>query len=135
MLDTFLVPEKTVANAKGDGPAVDLRGASHRAFLATLRIAQVVEQEALEVSIYTSADGTAWSAKPLITFPQRFYAGDTPLILDFTANSEVAFIRAHWEPTRWGRGSETPMFEFAVSLKEIPPSVLQEATAEAHTRV
>lgn len=135
MLDTFLVPEKTIANAKGDGPAVDLRGASHRAFLATLRISEVVEQEALEVSIYGSADGTTWSAKPLVIFPQKFYRGETPLILDFTANPEVVFIRAHWEPTRWGRGPETPMFEFAVSLKEIPPNVLQEATAEAHTRV
>ena len=135
MLDTVLGPEKTLANAKGDGPAVDLRGASHRAFLATLRISTVVEQEALEISVYGSSDGTTWSAKPLVIFPQKFYRGETPLVLDFTAHPDVAFIRAHWELIRWGRGPETPMFEFAVSLKEIPPSVLQEATAEARTRV
>jgi len=134
MVDTFLVPEKTIANAKGDGPTVDLRGAGHRAFLATLRISEIVEQEALEVSVYGSADGTTWSAKPLIIFPQKFYRGETPLVLDFTGHPDVVFIRAHWELIRWGRGSETPMFEFAVALKEIPPAVLQEAAAEAQTR-
>ena len=134
MVDTFLVPEKTVASAKGDGPAIDLRDARQRAFLATLRISGTVEQEALEVSVYGSADGTTWSAKPLVIFPQKFYVGETPLILDFTAHPEVAFIRAHWDPIRWGRGSETPMFEFAVSVKEIPPEVLPAAPAEAHAR-
>jgi hypothetical protein len=32
---------------------------------------------------------------------------------------------------RWGRGVETPMFEFGVRLKEVPADVLREATAEA----
>jgi len=32
---------------------------------------------------------------------------------------------------RWGRGTETPMFEFNVRIKEVPADILQEATAEA----
>jgi len=43
----------------------------------------------------------------------------------------VKFVRAHWEVARWGRGVETPMFEFGLQLKEIPPDVLREASAEA----
>ncbi len=63
MIDTFLVPEKTVANAKGDGPALDVSGAASRVFLLTLDITNILEQQALDVSIYGSADGSTWSAK------------------------------------------------------------------------
>jgi hypothetical protein len=131
MIDTFLVPEKTVATAKGDGPAVNVSGAASRVFLMTLDILDIVEQESLDVSIYGSADGTAWPARPITSFPQKFYRAQHPLLLDLTASKEIKFVRAHWEVNRWGRGSETPMFEFNVSFKEIPPDVLKEATAEA----
>jgi hypothetical protein len=131
MIDTLLVAEKTVVNAKGDGPAVDVSGAASRVFLATLEITKIIEQEALEVSIYGSADGAVWGAKPVVLFPQKFYCGQSPLLLDLTAHPDVKFVRAHWEVARWGRGSETPMFEFGVRLKEIPADVLREATAQA----
>ena len=131
MIDTFLVPEKTVVSAKGDGLAVDVSGAAGRVFLLTLEITQIIEQESLEVSVSGSADGAAWDAKPLVTFPQKFYCGQSPLLLDLTAHPNVKFARAHWEVGRWGRGTETPMFEFGVRLKEIPADVLREATAEA----
>ena len=135
MIDTFLVPEKTVVSAKGDGAAVDVSGAANRVFLLTLEITQIIEQESLEVSINGSADGTAWSAKPIVTFPQKFYRGESPLLLDLTAHGDVKFVRAHWEVARWGRGTETPMFEFGLRLKEIPAEVLREATAEAKALV
>jgi hypothetical protein len=32
---------------------------------------------------------------------------------------------------RWGRGTETPMFEFSVRLKEVPAEILREVRAEA----
>jgi hypothetical protein len=131
MIDTFLVPEKTVVSAKGDSPAVDLSGAANRVFLLTLEITQIIEQESLEVSIYGSADGATWSAKPVVAFPQKFYRGESPLLLDLTAHGDVKLVRAHWEVARWGRGTETPMFEFGLRLKEIPAEVLREATAEA----
>ncbi len=131
MIDTFLVPEKTVANAKGDGPAVDVSGAANRVFLLTLQITNIVEQEALDVSLYGSSDGSTWPPKPLLKFPQKFYRGMHPVLLDLANQAEVKFVRAHWEVNRWGRGSETPMFEFHVTMKEVPPDVLKEATAEA----
>ena len=131
MIDTLLVAENTVVTAKGDGPAVDVSGASSRIFLLTLSITNIIEQESLEVSIHGSADGTAWGAKPIVTFPQKFYRGESPLLLDLTAHADAKFVRAHWETARWGRGTETPMFEFSLRLKEVPTDMMREIAAEA----
>jgi hypothetical protein len=131
MIDTFLVPEKTTVSAKGDGPAVDVNSASGRVFLLVLEITKIIEQESLDVSVHGSADGTTWDAKAIVSFPQTFYCGESPLLLDLTAHPEVKFVRAHWEVARWGRGTETPMFEFHVSMKEVPANILREAAAEA----
>ena len=129
--EMVLVPPQSVVNAKGDGAALDVSGASHRVFLATLAITKIIEQESLDVSIYGSADGTTWGAKSIAAFPQNFYCGETPILLDLTAQPDVKFVRAHWEVARWGRGVETPMFEFGVNLKEVPTKLLNEAVAEA----
>ena len=134
MIDTFLVPAKTTVTSKGDGNAIDVSGASQATLLATLEISKIVEQESLDVSIYGSSDGTTWSPKPLVAFPQQFYRGQIPLLLDLAAHPDTRYVRAHWEVGRWGRGSEVPMFEFQVTLKQIPPEVLREAAAEAHSR-
>jgi len=130
-IDAFLVPLKTIANAKGDGPALDISGAASRVFLLTLDITNILEQQSLDVSIYGSLDDAAWDKKPLATFPQKFYRGQHPLLLDLSGSAAVKSIRAHWDVNRWGRGTETPMFEFHVTIKEVPPDVLKEATAEA----
>jgi hypothetical protein len=129
-LNTSLVDSQTVT-AKGDGPTVDVSGATSRVFLVTLEITKIIEQESLDLSVYGSADGTTWGAKPIAAIPQKFYCGETPLLLDLTAHPDVKFVRAHWEVARWGRGTETPMFEFSATLKEIPANILKEATAEA----
>ena len=100
-------------------------------FLLTLEITNIVEQESLDVSIYGSADGATWGAKPLTNFPQKFYRAQHPLLLDLSAHKDVKLVRAHWEVGRWGRGSETPMFEFSVRIKEVPAEILREAAAEA----
>jgi hypothetical protein len=131
MVDTVLVADKTVVSSKGDGPAVDIGGATNRVFLLTLDISDIIEQESLELTIFGSADGAAWEAKPLVTYPQEFYRGQYPLLLDLTAHPQVKFVRAHWDVARWGRGVETPMFEFGLSMKEIPPELLRDAQAEA----
>lgn len=126
MIEASLVPEKTTVTAKGDGPTVDVSAAAGRVFLLSLDITNIVEQESLEVSIHGSVDGAAWDAKAIVTFPQKFYRGESPLLLDLTARPEVKFVRAHWEVGRWGRGTETPMFEFGLSLKEIPAEMMRE---------
>jgi len=130
-IDTVLVPAKTVVSAKGDGPAVDVSSAASRVFLVTLAITRIIEQESLDLSVFGSADGATWGAKSLAAFPQKFYGGEFPLLLDLTAHADLKFVRAHWEVARWGRGTETPMFEFGATLKEVPANILKEATAEA----
>ena len=133
MMEAFVVAEQTVVNAKGDGPAHDVSGAEGRIFLLTLAITNMIEQESLDVSIHGAADGTTWDAKPVAAFPQRFYREEIPLLLNLTARPEVKFIRAHWEVGRWGRGSETPMFEFCVTLREVPQEILAEAAGRVRT--
>jgi len=135
MIDTVLVAEKTVVSAKGDGPTVDVSGATSRVFLVSLEITKIIEQEALDLSVYGSGDGAAWSPKAIAAFPQKFYCEQSPLLLDLTAHPDVKLVRAHWEVARWGRGTETPMFEFGVTMKEVPANVLREATAEAKAMV
>ena len=134
MIDANLIAEKTVISAKGDSAGVDVSGANGRVFLVTLDITRIIEQESLDIGILGSADGATWDPKPVVTFPQQFYCGQYPLVLDLAQHPNVKFIRAHWEVARWGRGTETPMFEFGLKLKEIPSQVLKELHAESKAR-
>jgi len=126
-----LVPAKTVVSAKGDGESVDVSGATGRVFLVTLSITKIIEQESLDVSIFGSADGSTWGAKSVAAFSQKFYCEESPLLLDLTTHPDVKFVRAHWEVARWGRGTETPMFEFGVTMREVPSDILRQATRDA----
>ena len=134
MVDTFLVAEATTVTAKGDGSAVDISTASHRVFLLQLNITRILEQQALDVSVFGSADGNTWGQKALTAFPQKFYRGEHPLLLDLRQQPEIRFLRAHWDVNRWGRGPETAMFQFQLRLREVPPEMLQEATSGAYSR-
>lgn len=134
MMQALLVPENTVVNAKGDGPALDVSRAAGRIFLLTLAITNIIEQESLDVGIYGSADGETWDAKPVVAFAQKFYREEVPLLLNLTARPEIKFIRAHWDVGRWGRGSETPMFEFHVTLREVPQEILAEAAGRVRVQ-
>jgi len=134
MFDAYLVPANTVITAKGDSEPLDISGAGNRVFLLTLSITSIVEQESIEVSIATSADGAAWDPKPAASISQKFYPGDYPVLVDLSASPEAKFLRAHWEVSRWGRGPKDPKFEIALRLREIAPEALREAQAEAQTR-
>jgi len=128
MLDTALIPEKTIITAKGDGASVDISAAGSRVLLLSLAITRIIEQESLDVTIFGSPDGANFATK-LTAFPQKFYRGEHPMLLDLTQQPAIKFLRAHWEVNRWGRGVETPMFEISLTMKEVPASVLQETAA------
>ena len=134
MFDAFLVPEKTIITAKGDSQSVDVTAASSRTFLLTLSIASIVEQESIEISLFTSADGNTWDVKPVFNSPPKFYVGEYPMLVDLSAAPEAKFVRAHWEVSRWGRASTTPRFEIALRLREVSQPDLLEAQAEAQAR-
>ena len=134
MFDAFLVPEKTIVTGKGDGAPLDVSAASSAVFLATLSITGVVEQESIDITLFTSPDGTTWDAKAAATLPQRFYVGEYPQLVDLSAATGAKFLRAHWEVNRWGRGPTEARFEFGLRLREVSREALLEAQAEAQTR-
>ena len=133
MIDAFLVPQNTVVTAKGDSDPLDVSSAANPAFLATLSVTKIVEQESIELSFFASADGATWETKPIASLPQKFYVGEYPLLVDLSQANGVKFLRAHWEVARWGRGPVTPNFEVSLRVREIPANLLHEARAEAAT--
>ena len=114
-----LVPAGTRAEGKGDGTVFDVSASATRTYLLKLAIAEVIEQESLDVSIWGSADGQEFGKMPLLKLPQRFYRSETKMVLDLNMRPEVKFIRAHWDLNRWGRVAPTPLFVFGLSATEV----------------
>ncbi len=131
MLDAFLLPANTVVTAKGDSEALDVSVAASRVFLLTLTVVSVVEQEAIDVFVYTSVDGTTWETKAVAGMEQKFYPGDYPLLVDLSDKPEAKFVRAHWDVYRWGRGGTGARFEIGLRLREVSQDALLEAASSA----
>src|SRR5215467_3570325 len=121
LMKLTLIPPSTKMEASGDGAPFDISSSASRTFLCLLTVADQLEQESLDVSIYGSADGAIWTPKPLLKMPQQFYRGHTKMVLDLSLRPEIKFIRAKWELNRWGRGAPLPMFLAGLDLSEVPP--------------
>ncbi|HSW49666.1 MAG TPA: hypothetical protein VLH09_05790 [Bryobacteraceae bacterium] len=117
MLPAFLVRE-SVVEQEGTGHALELGPSQGKPLLLTLGITRIVEQESLDVSVWGSAGGEQWAAKPLRSFPQKFYCGTYQMELDLTGHPEITHVRAQWRVCRWGRGSSSPLFEFFLFAQE-----------------
>lgn len=128
MIDTFVLPEGTVVTANGDSTPVELSTANSRVFLLTLSITAAIEQESIELIVFTSADGTTWDTKPVTTLPQKFYVGEYPLLVDLSASPDAKFLRVHWDVNRWGRGVNTPKFEAGIRVREVPAEMLHDGS-------
>jgi hypothetical protein len=111
MQPVFLVPE-SVIHANGAGPVIDLGLSAPPSILITLGITQVVEQESLAVEIFGSADESIWAPAPLISIPQKFYAGVSAVVVDLAQHPKTRYLKAQWKVNRWGRGDATPLFGF-----------------------
>jgi len=111
MLPNFLVQE-TVIREAGAGPELAVDPASVGLLVLTLGITRIIEQESLDVSIWGSADNVDWGTKPLVSFPQKFYCGTYQLLLDLAQHTDVKYLRAKWQVSRWGRGDPKPLFGF-----------------------
>lgn len=114
-----LVAAGRKVTASGEGEKADVSGSRSRTFLVEMHITEVIEQESLDLAIWGSADGENWGQMPILKFPQRFYRGETRMVLDLTVRPEVKFIRARWTLNRWGRVAPAPMFVFGVQAKEV----------------
>ncbi len=128
MLPAFLV-EEAIVREDGVGAGAALGPAQGRPLLLTLGITRIIEQESLELSVWGSPDGSAWGAKPLVSFPQKFYCGTYQIELDLRAHPEVAFLRAEWRVSRWGRGAPAPLFGFYVFAQETAGALTATRTA------
>ncbi len=114
-----LIPRGTRVEANGEGPKVEVSDSQTRTFLCTLEITEQIEQESIDVSVWGSEDGENWGTKPILKLPQRFYRGETRMVLDLAVRSEVKFIQAKWELNRWGRVAPLPMFVVGLHLAEV----------------
>ena len=128
MLPTFLLPETTVREA-GTGSELDLDAFQGKPLLLTLGITRIIEQESLDVTIWGSVDGKEWSAKPLLSFPQKFYCGTYQMVLDLGQHADVKFVRAKWGAQRWGKGDPKPLFGFYLFAQQLKQPVALPASA------
>jgi hypothetical protein len=109
MLPNCLIPE-TVIREAGTGPELSVNSMSGGLLLLTLGITRIIEQQSLDISVWGSADKIDWGAKPLISFPQKFYCGTYQLFLDLSQHPDIKYLRAKWQVSRWGRGDPKPLF-------------------------
>jgi hypothetical protein len=119
MLPDFLLTETTVREA-GTGPELALGEQQGGTLVLTLGITRIIEQESIDLSIWGSTDGSDWGARPLFTFPQKFYCGTYQIVADLAAHPSVRFLRVKWAVNRWGKGDSKPLFSiylFAQSLQ------------------
>jgi len=123
MVPEFLLPETTIREA-GAGPVLDLNGYNGDALTFTLGITRIIEQESIDVSIYGSVDGEEWGAKPLATFPQKFYCGSYQILAGLAAHPGVKYLRAKWQASRWGKGDSKPLFTVYLFVQEARNQVL-----------
>ena len=116
MLQEFLLAETTVREA-GTGAQMDLGDQMGGTLLLTLGITRIIEQQSIDLSIWGSADGANWGAKPVAAFPQKFYCGTYQIVIDLTDKPQVRYLRAQWQVNRWGRGEAKPLFTIYLFAK------------------
>jgi hypothetical protein len=113
-----LVPTGTEVEESGQGGAVALEKFEGKPILLTVEIQEVIEQESLHLSVWGSADGADWGSQALFWFPQKFYAGATPAVVDLAQRPDLKYLQVRWEVNRWGRGTPRPHFKFSVAMQE-----------------
>ena len=117
MLPDFILPETTIREA-GAGAELSLGDHAGETLILTLGITRIIEQESLDISIWGSPDNANWGAKPLASFPQKFYCGTYQLLLDLTDHPEVQYLRARYKVNRWGHASSKPLFGLYLFAQE-----------------
>jgi hypothetical protein len=116
MLPQFLLPETTVREA-GTGPEIALGEQQGETLILTLGITRIIEQEAIDISVWGSPDGVEWGAKPLVSFPQKFYCGTYQILVDLSDRPDIKYVRTKWQLNRWGKGDLKPLFTIYLFLQ------------------
>ena len=113
----YLVPP-CIARDNGAGPVIDLGSLRGKLLVLTLGINNVLEEENLTVSIWGSASGTEWGARPLLSFPQKSYCGVYSTCLYLANRPDIRYLRVEWKMSRREERDIAPLFGFQVSLQE-----------------
>lgn len=129
MLPQLLVPEN-IARTNGAGPAVELRAEPEKPITLTLAIDRVLEQEALQVSIWGSVDAHDWGVRPLTSFPPKSYCGTYSQLIDLRRHPGIRYLRAEWKVSRWTKPASDPLFEFYLIVEQ-PKTQLKRPPAAA----
>ncbi len=111
MASIFLLEDQTVTT-NGFGPI--LAATSGDQLQITLGILEVKEQQSLDVGLYGSVDGEAWSAKPLTAFPRKFYTGTSSIVFSLASFPDIRFLRVGYHLIRWGHWKDGPAFRLYV---------------------
>jgi len=122
MLQEFLLPETTVREA-GAGSQIDLGDQTGGTLLLTLGITRIIEQQSIDISIWGSTDGSDWGARPVASFPQKFYCGTYQIAVDLTDRPQVRYLRVQWQVSRWGKGDPKPLFTIYVFAQALQPEL------------
>jgi hypothetical protein len=123
MLPGFILPETTIREA-GVGPTISDGDSRGGLLLVTLGITRILEQESLDVAIWGSADDVEWGAKPVATFPQKFYCGTYQILVDLRAHPQVQHLRVKYQAHRWGKGDPKPLFDAYLFAQPVQTQVL-----------
>jgi hypothetical protein len=126
-LEFVLIPPGTRLTSNGEGQPFDISSSQTRTFICAMEIADQMEQESVDISVWGSADGQDFGKMPLLKMPQRFYRGETRQVLDLSLKPEIRFIRAKYDLARWGRVAPHPMFVLGFQVSEIPAFTVQTA--------
>jgi hypothetical protein len=118
MLPQFLLPETTI-RAAGTGSEIHLGEEPNESLILTLGITRIIEQESVDIAVWGSPDGSNWGAKPLASFPQKFYCGTYQILLDLAGRSDVKYLRVTWKVNRWGKGDPKPLFTLYLFVQEM----------------
>ena len=116
MFPEFLLPETTVREA-GAGPEISLGNQQGESLILTLGITRIVEQQSIESQFGAPPTASDWGAKPVASFPQKFYCGTYQIVVDFTDRPHVRYLRAQWQVNRWGKGDSKPLFGIYVFMQ------------------
>jgi hypothetical protein len=117
-MNCFLIPE-TAAVQDGISTEIQLQQDRGKPLLLTLGITRVVENGSVDISLWGSADRRIW--RKLLTYPQKFYCGVYPLLLDLSRHPEVSFLRAQWSMSCWGLCVQPPAASFYLSAENLTP--------------
>ncbi|HUA20244.1 MAG TPA: hypothetical protein VMB25_15960 [Bryobacteraceae bacterium] len=101
----------------GFGPAIDLGPVRAQALAIHLEVDQIMQHQALCLSVWGSGDGVDWGPAPLLSLPPKHYCGNYIVPLDLSQHPEVRYLRASWKACSWGPRGAATLFGFSVVLE------------------